>query len=89
MGELFTDKYSIYHFSSGIIAYYCGLSFAKWFVVHMIYEILENSRLHKELDKVEIWPGRKPKPDTIINSIGDQFYTMMGWCVGYIMNKYY
>jgi hypothetical protein len=89
MGELFTDKYSIYHFTSGIIAYYCGLSFAKWFVLHVIFEILENLIFQTELNNIEIWPGLKPKPDTIINSIGDQFYTMLGWCVGYAVNKYY
>ena len=58
MGELFTDKYSIYHFSSGVIAYYFGVSFLKWFIIHAVYELLENSRLQKELDKIEIWPGR-------------------------------
>jgi hypothetical protein len=88
MGELFTDKYSIYHFSSGVIAYYCGISFAKWFIIHMIFEVIENSRLQQELNKIQIWPGRKPGPDTFINSMGDQCYTMMGWCIGYAVNKY-
>jgi hypothetical protein len=89
MGELFTDKYSIYHFSSGVIAYYCGLSFTKWFILHAIFEVIENLRIQKELDKIQIWPGRKPSPDTFINSVGDQFYTMIGWCIGYAVNKYY
>ena len=88
MGKYFIDKYSVYHLSSGIIAYYCGLSFGKWFTIHAIYELLENSRLQKELDKIEIWPGRKPSPDTFINSVGDQFYTMIGWCIGYLLSKY-
>jgi hypothetical protein len=88
MGKYFIDKYSTYHLCSGIIAYYCGLSFAKWFILHAIYEMVENSRLQKELDKIEIWPGRKPKPDTIINSIGDQICAILGWCIGYVMNKY-
>jgi hypothetical protein len=48
----------------------------------------ENSRLQKELDKIEIWPGRKPGADTFINSVGDQVSTMTGWCIGYIVNKY-
>ena len=54
----------------------------------MIFEVIENSRLQQELNKIQIWPGRKPGPDTFINSIGDQFYTMMGWCIGYAVNKY-
>jgi hypothetical protein len=89
MGELFTDKYSIYHFSSGVIAYYFGVSFVKWFIIHAVYELLENSRLQKELDKIEIWPGRKPRPDTFVNSMSDQFYTMLGWSIAYAMNRYY
>jgi hypothetical protein len=88
MGKYVIGKYSIYHLCSGIIAYYCGLSFAKWFILHAIYEVLENSRLQKELDKIEIWPGRKPSPDTFMNSIGDQISTMTGWCIGYVVNKY-
>jgi hypothetical protein len=88
MGKYFIDKYSLYHLCSGIIAYYFGLSFGKWFTIHAIYEVLENSRLQKELDKIEIWPGRKPSPDYVMNSVGDQISTMIGWCIGYFMNKY-
>ena len=48
----------------------------------------ENSRLQKELGKIEIWPGRKPSPDTFMNSVGDQVSTMIGWCIGYVINTY-
>ena len=54
-----------------------------------MFEVIENSRIQKELDNIDIWPGRKPSPDTFINSVGDQFYTMIGWCIGYAVNKYY
>ena len=57
MGKYFIDKYSTYHLCSGIIAYYCGLSFTKWFILHAIYEMAENTRLQKELDKIELSEG--------------------------------
>jgi hypothetical protein len=87
MGHLFIDNYSLLHFGSGIIAYYLGFSFITWFILHALFEVSENL-LFRSINKIEIWPGRKPIPDTFMNSVGDQLLTMIGWCIGYLVNKY-
>lgn len=85
MGVYFTDKFSLLHFAMGIVVYYWNISFIKWFLIHLIFELTENrEKIVKYIDKIPLWPGGKKKPDTIINSIGDQFYSMLGWLFTHI-----
>lgn len=80
MGIYFTDKYSLLHFSSGIISYYWGFSLKFWFILHMLFEIIENRpNVIKIIDRITIWPGGKKFPDSPINMLGDQFYAVLGW----------
>jgi len=94
MGNLFADQYSLLHFSVGVIAYFWKISFANWFMIHIIFEILENSQpvmkfVNKYLvDKYYIWPGGKDKADSVINSIGDQTFAMLGWIFAYALDSY-
>jgi hypothetical protein len=84
MGINFTDKFSLLHFASGIIAQYWNISFLLWFVIHLIYEYLENTKQGMFLiNNIILWPGGKPSADTIINSAGDQFYALLGWLFAY------
>jgi hypothetical protein len=86
MGIYFTDKFSLLHFASGIIAYYWNISLYKWFIIHLLFEFTENRKtIIKYIDKITLWPGGKKKSDTIINSLGDQFYSILGW----IFTHYY
>ena len=88
MGFKFTDRYSLLHFASGIIAYYWGISFATWFIIHLLYEYLENTMQGmKIINKIKLWPGGKEKADTILNSIGDQFYGLLGWLFTFFIIK--
>lgn len=85
MGIYFTDKYSLLHFSSGIIAYYWNVTFIYWFILHAIYEVVENiPSVVKLIDKITLWPGGKKYPDKIINRLGDQFYAILGWIFTHI-----
>ena len=80
MGTRFTDKFSLLHFASGIIAYYWNISFLAWFIIHLIYEYVENTVYGMKLiNKITLWPGGKDHADTILNSMGDQFYGLLGW----------
>jgi len=80
MGTQLTDKFSLLHFATGIIAYYWGISFITWFLIHLIYEYLENTVYGMKLiNKIKMWPGGKYRADTILNSIGDQCYALLGW----------
>jgi hypothetical protein len=86
MGIHFTDKYSLLHFSSGIICYYWSISLIGWFIIHMLYEIIENQPyIVKIIDTIPIWPGGKKFSDKPINMVGDQFYAVLGW----IFTHYY
>jgi hypothetical protein len=88
MGFQFTDKYSLLHFATGIIAYYWGISFTFWFIIHLLYEYLENTKqCMKIINKIKLWPGGKEKADTILNSIGDQFYGLLGWLFAFFIIK--
>lgn len=80
MGELFTDNFSILHFATGIIFYYFGISFSQSFVIHLLFEALENQNFAMDIiSKTGWWPGGKDKADSVLNSIGDQFYFSIGW----------
>lgn len=85
MGTEFTDKYSLLHFATGIIAYYWGVPIILWFVVHLLYEYLENTApAMKIINKIKMWPGGKDHADTTLNSVGDQFYGLLGWAFTHV-----
>ena len=85
MGFYFTDNFSLLHFASGIIANYLGLSLLNWFILHLIYEILQNSYYGIWFinNVIVLWPGGKLNYDSYINIIGDQFYGILGWIFTY------
>jgi hypothetical protein len=90
MGIHFTDKYSLLHFASGIIAYYWGISFMLWFIIHLLFEYVENTNIGmKIINKIKMWPGGKEKSDTILNRIGDQFYGLLGWIFTFFILKFF
>lgn len=89
MGRLFTDKFSLLHFATGIIVYYWGMSFTWWFILHALYEYLENTPTGmKYINLIKMWPGGKNEKDTIVNSIGDQFYALLGWVFSWYICNY-
>ena len=91
MGIYFTDKFSLLHFASGIIAYYWNINFFNWLIFHSIYEFIENRPISiKIIDSIPIWPGGKKSADSYINSIGDNFYALLGWIfTHYFLNIIY
>lgn len=89
MGKNFFDQYSLLHFATGVIAYFFGVSLKLWFVLHLLFEITENTPygimfINKYLKN--IWPGGKPYADSYINSIGDQVFSILGWLSAYVLN---
>ena len=90
MGVYFIDQYSLLHFSAGVIVYFFGIDFGTWYILHMLFEILENTDSGvKFIDKkLTFWPGGKKSPDTLINSIGDQFFAMLGFIIAIMLNNY-
>ena len=93
MGKFTFDQFTYLHFASGIIAYFWGLPIYVWFILHTIFEVLENSKFGiKLINKIFFWPGGKPKADSFINSVGDTIGGMIGWGSAYLVdnigNKY-
>lgn len=81
MGKALIDQYSLLHFAVGIIAYFWGISAYITVLVHMAFELVENTEqgirfINKYLT---FWPGGKPYPDTVPNSIMDTLSTLAGW----------
>ena len=93
MGKFTFDQFTYLHFASGIIAYFWGLPIYVWFILHTIFEVLENSKFGiKLINKIFFWPGGKPKADSFINIVGDTIGGMIGWGSAYLVdnigNKY-
>lgn len=90
MGKDFVDAYSLLHFAVGIVAYFLGFKWYTFMLLHIIFEIVENTSAGvRFIDNYLswFWPGGKEKPDTSINSIGDTFFAMLGWLIAYLIHK--
>jgi len=89
MGKDFADSYSLLHFAVGIVAYFFGLKWWVFLLLHILFEYLENtpqgvSFIDENLSRV--WPGGKEKPDTLLNSVGDTVFAMLGWFLAYFIH---
>tara|TARA_B110000967_G_scaffold138559_1_gene141468 strand:- start:2130 stop:2402 length:273 start_codon:yes stop_codon:yes gene_type:complete len=89
MGTHFTDRFSLLHVASGIISYYWDISLYTWFIIHLLFEYLENTHIGMKLiNTLPIWPGGKDKVDNMINRTGDQVYAVVGWFLAYMVCSY-
>lgn len=82
------DQFSLLHLATGIIAYFFGIKLIYWFILHVIFEILENTELGMKIinSNIKFWPGGKPKANSFINRIGDTFFSIMGWQLAYLLD---
>tara|TARA_Y100000590_G_C14964449_1_gene729976 strand:- start:7 stop:327 length:321 start_codon:yes stop_codon:yes gene_type:complete len=81
MGIYLFDQFTLLHFSVGIIMYFWGINLFTWIIIHLLFEIFENSSygMYFINNYLPIWPGNKPKSDTFINSFGDTIGGILGW----------
>ena len=89
MGTQYFDQYTYLHFAVGIIVFFWNISLINWVILHTIFEFLENTQTGISIINkyIVFWPGGKPKSDTIINSIGDTFGSIVGWLSAYYLDK--
>jgi len=89
MGNRLFDQYTYLHFAVGIIVYFWNISLINWFVLHSIFEFIENTNMGMNIINkyMVFWPGGKPKSDSIINSFGDTIGGITGWVSAYYLDK--
>lgn len=90
MGKYFIDQFSLLHFSVGVICYFWNISLITFTIIHLIFEILENTKKGMFFinNYITFWPGGKPNRDTFINIIGDNVFAILGWLIAYFLNVY-
>lgn len=81
MGKSIVDKYSILHFSVGMLWRYIGFDFISLLIIHIIFEIVENTKIGMLIINkyFKLWPGGKPQSDSKINSVSDIVVSLIGW----------
>jgi hypothetical protein len=89
MGTKIFDQYTYLHFAVGIIVYFWGISILNLFILHSIFEILENTQMGMKLinNYIVFWPGGKSQSDSIINVIGDTIGVIIGWSSAYYLDQ--
>ena len=92
MGTYFIDTYSALHFMSGIVIEKVGVGFVYAFILHLIFEYLENTsygvyiiRTYFTNDTWFSWPGGKRSADTWVNRVSDQLFFTLGWYASYML----
>ena len=81
MGYYFIDKYSLLHFGVGILWNYIGLDLISLIILHTLFELVENTKIGIRFinNYLTIWPGGKEHPDSIVNSVSDIIFSVLGW----------
>ena len=89
MGSYLFDQYTLLHFAVGIIAYFWNISLLYFFIIHTLFEIGENTNIGMKLiSNIKLWPGGKPKADSLINIFGDTIGGVVGWLTANYLDKY-
>jgi hypothetical protein len=90
MGTNFLDQYTLLHFATGVMAYFWGISFVNTFIIHTIFELVENTQMGMNFINTYfkgLWPGGKFYPDSFNNMIGDTIGVSMGWLLAYYLDS--
>lgn len=83
MGLYLIDQYSLLHFSVGVVFYFWGITFWRWTIIHLIFELFENtpSGIYLINNYFKFWPGGKTHADSLLNSTGDIVFGCLGWFI--------
>lgn len=84
------DPFSLLHFASGIFAYFWGLPFVWWIIIHVVFEYVENTKvgIHFINTYIPVWPGGKQEKDSFMNSmVGDNVSAAAGWIFASFVEK--
>ena len=83
MGKSILNRYTILHFSVGMIWRYIGFDLLSLLIIHAIFEIVENTTIGMGFinNYFKLWPGGKTHADSKINSISDIVISLLGWMI--------
>ena len=81
MGVAFMDAYSLLHFAVGVVARHWAIGFTTFFIIHTLFEWVENTEPGMDFINtyIKAWPGGKPAADSLINNFGDTVCSALGW----------
>ena len=90
MGTQCFDQFSLLHGAVGVIFYFWGISFWWWMLIHILYEIIENTSQGMMIINHYFtwWPGGKEFADAWVNNMGDLFSGAMGWWIASLLDRY-
>lgn len=89
MGQYLFDQFTFLHFSMGAVFYFFGFKLITFVILHILFEITENSVFGISLinNYFKFWPGGKPSKDTLTNIIGDNIGAILGWLAAYYIDS--
>lgn len=81
MGRRLLDQYSLLHAAVGVVAYFWGVRFWPALILHTLFEAAENTATGMWVINtgMPVWPGGKPRADTLTNILGDTLAFVAGW----------
>jgi membrane glycosyltransferase len=80
MGKEWIDEYTPLHFAVGILSYYWGISLFTLTVLHILFELLENTEKGMQMIRsFPLWPGGKTHADSYVNQMSDTLASIVGW----------
>ena len=95
MGHRFLDQYSLLHGSVGVFCYFWNISFVTSFLLHTLFEIVENTQWGINIINSYFssttsigWPGGKPESDSLLNMFGDTVTFVIGWGLAHQLDSY-
>lgn len=90
MGLRFFDQYSLLHFSVGVVAFFWGMPLTTFFIIHSIFEYLENTRQGiLFIQRLPLWPGGKFFSDSSVNILGDTVFAVAGFATAKLLDAMY
>lgn len=80
-----------FHFISGVIAYYIGFPLIPFIILHILWEIVDNTRYFRDRSiKMFSWlPFLAYRLDTVYNSQTDNIFAILGWYTGKWISEHY
>lgn len=89
MGQYIIDQFTLLHFAVGIIAYFWAVPLWLTVILHVAFELVENTPIGMRFinDWFTLWPGGKPYADSVTNSLADTAATAIGWLVSWQADK--